>query len=417
MKKFFRALWRMIRGNIVLKIVAVLFAVVLWSYVLGETNPVRTTYVNNVPVKWDNVASLKDKNLAISGNLQDILNTVNVRIQVNQNQYKLVNQQSVHASIDLSTLNGTGEQPLKVNWTTDYGSKLEITPSEVSVYVDKYKEKDVPVKVETAGSVPSDFYADTPVVSPDVIRIGGAMADVSKVVSAICTVNLNGLTDGFSRSYDVKLLDETGAEVDPKLFSNVPSVIINESVQPVKTVPVDVQGSLIGQDSLAPGYEIISVKCDPESVRIVGDKAALDAVSSIQLTIPSIAGFSADAVLPVEYKLPAGVKVLDSASAQVTVNIREISSQQTYKNVTVKLKNVPVGMTAAVDPASVNVTVTAGVPRMSKLLRSQVVPYVDLDGLGPGVYSLPVKFELPDGFVAENFAPGSATVNVTINAK
>lgn len=418
MKKFFSAFWKMFRSNLVLKIIAVLFAVILWSYVLGETNPVRAAWVNDVPVKWENVASLKDKNLAISGNLQDILNTVNVKVQVNQNQYKLVNQQSVHASIDLSTINGTGEQPLKVNWTTDYGAKLEVNPKDITVYVDKYFEKDVPVSVDTAGSVPEGYYADMPKFSPNMVRIGGASTDVNKVVSALYTVGLDGLKESFSRSYEVKLLDEQGGVVDPKMFSTgAPSIIVDQTVQPVKLVPVDVPGSVTGQDGVAPGYEVTSITSDPSTVRIVGDKAVLDTISSVKFDTINVAGYNADQEIPANFVLPEGVKVLDYANAIVTVNVREVSKQQTYEGVSVKIKNVAAGLSAAANPASVDVTVTAGMPRMTKLERSQVVPYVDVDGLKSGTYSLKVMFELPEGFVEENFVSGSAAVSVTIKNK
>jgi YbbR domain-containing protein len=417
-KKFFGALWKLVRSNLVLKIVALLFAVILWSYVLGETNPVRERDVSNVPVTWENVDSLKDKKLAISGNLENILGTVNIRVRVNQNQSRLVNEQNVSASIDLSKVNGTGEQKLQVKPKTEYGTVIEVNPREITVYVDKYKEKDVPISVETTGSVPADYYADPPQFSPDRIRIGGASRDVNRVVSALYTVNLDGLTKGFNRSYEVQLLDEQGGIVDPGLFSTgTPSVIVNQVVEPVKTVEVDVEGSIQGQDNLAPGYELTSVTCEPKKVRIAGDRAVLDTVSSIKLETINVAGYSTDQVIPANYILPEGVRVVDSANAQVSVNIREISEQQVYKNVPLKIKNLPSGMAAAVIPESVDVTVTAGAPHMSKLSRKEVVPYVDVDGLVPGTYSLKVMFELPSGFVAENFVSSSAAVSVTIKNK
>ena len=39
MKKFFNALWGIFRNNLLLKVMAILFAVILWSYVLSETKP------------------------------------------------------------------------------------------------------------------------------------------------------------------------------------------------------------------------------------------------------------------------------------------------------------------------------------------------------------------------------------------
>jgi YbbR domain-containing protein len=63
----------------------------------------------------------------------------------------------------------------------------------------------------------------------------------------------------------------------------------------------------------------------------------------------------------------------------------------------------------------VDVTVLAGVSAMSTLRASDVVPYIDLNGMGEGTYTLNILFELPDGFASENFAPSVTTITVTIS--
>jgi YbbR domain-containing protein len=124
-----------------------------------------------------------------------------------------------------------------------------------------------------------------------------------------------------------------------------------------------------------------------------------------------------DILAPMVFNPPEGVRVLGAENGTITISIREITKTQKYENVPVKIRNMPAGMTAEADPASISVTVTAGTGKMSKLLRAQVVPYVDVDGRGPGTYYLPVRFVLPDGFVEENFKSGTATVTVILRTK
>ena len=50
MRKIWTFIKNSFRKNLLLKIVSVLFAVILWSYVMVETNPVREKTVNNVEI-------------------------------------------------------------------------------------------------------------------------------------------------------------------------------------------------------------------------------------------------------------------------------------------------------------------------------------------------------------------------------
>lgn len=418
MKKFLKAFWKMCRGNLVLKIVAVLFAVILWSYVLSQTNPTRVKDVEDVPVTGENMASLVAKELAISGDLAEILSSVDIRVSISQNDLNNINNKNIKAYVDFSAISGAGTYPLEIKVDLPYGQLISVNPRNITLKVDKNKARPIPVNVITQGSVPVGYYADAPTISPDIINIQGPMTDVQKVLSARCIVNLNGLTEGYSRSCEVELLDAEGNIVDPAPFSGaLPSVIVNLSVLPVKEVDVDVLGSIVGQDSVAPGYEITNTSCNPSKVRIAGEKALLDGIDFVQLFPFSVAGSNTDVITLASFAPPEGIKVLGVDKAEVTVNIREKTQLKTYKGVAIKTKNLSSGMAASISPSSVDVTVMAGVSKMSKLLRSDIIPYIDLDGLKEGTYSLNVYFELPEGFAPENFTPSVLSVNVTIRKK
>ena len=417
MKKYLNMFWRLLRSNLVLKIMALLFAVILWSYVLSEENPTRVSGVNDVAIQYENEEDLTDKGLAISGSLSEILEDVDLRIEVKQSELKYLTNQNVDVYVDLSGIDGTGYYTLDIEADTTYGDVLDINPSEVTLYVDDYVTRTVPVDVEVIGEVPDGYYASEPEITPDVLSISGAKVDVETVSSAVCSIDLTGLTEGYKKSVSVTLLDTEGNPVDENLFSDSFSVIVEQEVLSEKIVPVDVANSILGQDDLATGYEITEITCDPESVQIVGEAATLDEIDSVLLVAYSVSGASEDAVIPLDYDLPEGVQVLDTDKAQVYINIREITGTSDYSDVEIEQKNLSSGLTAVIDEDTVDVTVIAGLSKLSKLSKSDIVPYVDLDGLEPGVYSLDVLFEIPEGFVEENFSASTSTVTVTITEK
>ena len=415
MKKVLNFIWGLLKNNLLLKIMAVLFAVVLWSYVLAQTNPVREQQFNDIRVDYNKV-ELQANGLDISNTLSKIVQTVDVRVEVNQNDIKYVNSSNVTASAKLSGVSSVGEFTFDIEAKSPFGNVVEVSPSTVTLYIDQYVTHSLPVTAEPSGSVPDGYYASDAVFEPDVVTVSGAASDVNLAERAICPIDLTGLTEWTKKSMEVMVLDGEDNALDSKLFSDgLPSVVVGMDILPVKTVPVDVASAIIGQDGLAPGYEIKDIECDPATVRIIGTAEALAGVTSIPLVPYSVSGTSSDVVVPLAYQPPEGITVLDSEYAQVTVTIREKTASQTFKGVGIDVRNLGRGLTAQLSQSEVDVTVLAGVSAMSTLRASDVLPYIDLNGMGEGTYTLNILFELPDGFASENFAPSVTTITVTIS--
>jgi YbbR domain-containing protein len=416
MKTVLKAIWNALRSNLVMKIMALLFAVILWSYVLSIINPERTRTVPDIPVRYENMGHLTDNQFQISKSLSDELGNVKVSVVLKQSELKTFSAKNIDAYVDLSYVTGPGDYPLQVQAKLiGVNGHVQDIPVTVNVHVDRYIPKPVPVAVKTIGSVPDGYYASIPEITPTTVEIKGAQTDVEKVASAVCNVNLTGLTEGFSQNMEIDLLDYEGNIVDKNLFPDIlPSVIVTLNVQSMKTVPIDAKASIIGQDEVASGYEVSDISCEPQKVAIAGDAQTLAGISSISLVPYSVSGKSASESVALDYQLPEGVTVLTQQKAQVTISIRETTKTKTYKDVSIKTKDLGGGLNADISVPKVDVTVMAGVSSISKLSRSDIVPYVDLDGLKAGTYSLKVLFEIPKGFSEENFTASSGTVTVTI---
>ncbi len=114
-----------------------------------------------------------------------------------------------------------------------------------------------------------------------------------------------------------------------------------------------------------------------------------------------------------DFAPPEGVAVLDDDNkAQVTITIREKTASETFEGVDIGIRNLGGGLTAQLAQDEVDVTVLAGVSAMSRLHASDIVPYVNLNGLGVGTHTVDILFEIPKGFASENFtaSAGNATV-------
>ncbi len=413
MKRFFGAAWRMLKKNWLLKIMAIFFAVLLWSYVLGVTNPIRERTIEDISVRFTNVEDLQAKGLAISGSLSELLDTVDARIEIEQTNIKYLNNENVYAYIDLSTINRTGMHTIRITSSSSYGQVLDITPREVTVFVDNLVEKPIPVTAQITGSVAAGYYAADPVIIPDVVLIEGAQVDVEKVVSAVCYIDLTGHTENFRESVDIVLLNENGSAINQNMFKgSVPSVIVEQSIQATKTVPIDISDVLLGADELVAGYELSDISVEPQSVQILGEKSVLDTITSIGLMPFSVSGADKDIITLLDIKLPEGVTLMNEGQVQVYISIIEIVDVKTFEGITVQAKNLDNKLKASFNPTKVDVTVISGVNRLALLFKEDIVPYVDLDGLGVGTHTLNILFDLPEGFLPENVS--SATIQITV---
>jgi hypothetical protein len=82
---------------------------------------------------------------------------------------------------------------------------------------------------------------------------------------------------------------------------------------------------------------------------------------------------------------------------------------QVSANVPVIVKNLGANLTASVTPVTVKVTLKGPLSRLNKL---DIEPLVDVSGLGPGQYILPVQVSVPPD-VTVVIAPMSVTVTLT----
>lgn len=382
---------------------------------MAETNPEREQLMKDIDVRYENYEELKAKKLTISGSLADVLDSIDIRIKVKQEDLKNLRAENIRAYIDLSTINGPGKYTREISVETQFGKVLDKNPSEVKLIVYDYVTRTVPVNVDISGNVPDGYYASEPGITPNVVYISGASIDVEKVASANCSIELSGLTSGYNKSVKVELLDNDGAAIDSKLFGeSVPSVIVTLDVLAKKTVSVDAIGSVLGQGDLAPGYEITDIWALPETADIIGEKSTLDGISKIKLVPYSVSGATEDVVVPLDYNPIEGVSVLSTQKAQISISIREIAETKEFGSVDIQTKNISRGLEAELDINDVDVTVIVGMVKLSALDKSEIVPYIDLEGLEPGVYNLGIQFEILEGFTKDNFTPGQDTVAVTI---
>lgn len=415
-RKCLKAFGQALKNNLGLKIAAVIFAVILWSYVMAETNPPRPKSLENIPVTIQNIESLKARGLTISEDLSKVLKKgVRVNLEVRQKELKLVNEDNVSASIDFATTNGKGEMTFKINGATKYGTVTSVEPKNIQLTVDEYIKKQIPVKCTVKGAGQTGYFVGVPTISPNVIEIIGARKDVEKAASAVCEVDITNKTTSINQSVDVKILDSNGNALDNSVyFENLPSVIVQIDILPIKKVPVNAEGSILNASKVKAGYEIGEIKVEPAEVEIAAEQSVLNGISEVVLSDMDVSGAYENTIFTVKPKALEGVRFLSSDPIQVTVNISQIQSKKSFSDVTVALLNRPPGSKVYLDPETVDVTVSGGIKDIEFIRRNYIKLFVDLSGLSKGTYTLPVHAQNVDTLKTSKLSFSMSEIKVII---
>lgn len=386
-----------IKKNIAIKILALVLAVLLWSYVLVYSGVEREKTVKGVSVYFEGESTLNDENYVIQGDKNAILSDVDVTVKVAVPNAAYVTNNNISATIDLKDIHSAGTHTLKINAVSSTGAQvLAVNPETVDVTVDVLSSVTVPVQAQFEGELPQGYWRGEADLLPSTIVISGPLSEIEKVKQAVCYISLDGKKTSFNSTMRVVLLDANGVVVDDSnFFGELPSVILRMDILPKKTVKLDITSALKGADQLKRNYEIRTVSASPQSVEIAAPQSLLDTINSLQIDSISLQGADTSVILTSNIIAPAGVRLIDATNTEVYVNIGEKVGQELFENVKISVEGLDKNHTCKLETEKATVSVLGPISQTNRLSRSNVKLNIDVTGLDAGTYVLPVQLTLP----------------------
>ncbi len=405
--------------NIGLKIISLIFAMLLWGYVLISENPSRVKTISNVTVNMEGAADLVTRRLTIRGDMESLLDDVSVRVETELTSYADLSAEDVTATVNLSRINSRGTHFLTISATSSTGQVVSVSPSRIEVVVDSLVTRSVPVEVKKTGELPAGYWAGEIGLDRTRVELEGAESDLKGIAKAVGSIDLTGRTEGVNHSMVLTLLDEAGNEVStPDLFGAMPTVIARLDIFASKTVPIDVEGAVIGQDALPEGFEIVSYGVSQgASAQIVGDADVLAGIDALSTEQVDVTGMTEPLKKEVSLLLPDGVRVVGDSRVELTVAIREKRDTVRFDDVPVEIVGLGRRLTAALSEETADIAITGKELIIAGVTRGDIRVYADITGLTEGVHDVKLAVELN----GETFPPDmqyriftAETIQVTI---
>jgi len=379
---------RILSRNTTLIILSVIIAVGLWFEANVEQNPELVQTYKFIPVEVRNT----DPTLVV---LDYSPRSVDLRIRGPAAIVRGLGTGDFRAWVDLTGAKaGAGDYPVQVSLPAGVGLD-EAIPQRVSVTLDTFSRKQVPVVVKTTGTVADGFLAQAAMVDPTDALVEGAQSRISLVQSVVAVVDISGAAGSVSRTVPLQAQDSTGHVVD------------NVTIRPATaslTVPVSALPPPVGMPvrlklagAPAQGYVVAGASIDPASVLVQPDGSTASArIIEVDMPPVDVTGATSDLERSVSLMTAPGVLKIDPAQVTVKVSIIKGVSKK-FAGVRVVPVNLAPGLKADVTPAAVDVYVAGPASAMRRVDASQISVSVDTSGLTPGRYVVPLSITTPDG--------------------
>lgn len=365
--------------NLTIKAISLLLAVLLWIFVSNVQNPTREREFRTVPLTYKGL----EKPLAVVR----IPAQVTVRVRGNADQVDSMGIRDLIAYVDLSGV-GPGTKSLEIKLSAPPGVQVvSIIPQKVSVTVDEWQTKQVPVNIEYMGKLAKNYRALGPVLKPQKVVVKGPRSLLQKIDQVFVNVDLKNSTQDIQETLPVQVrqsggeFGHGGIEVDPRV---VEIRIPVQEILPTKKVAIK---PVVTGQPLA-GYKVEAVVATPSFVTVVGLSTELDKIDALETVPIDITGKQREFKQQAAVSLPKGIQLVKEEKTLVTVQIvpNTVGNIEggILTGVSVSIHNANPTNKVTLTPNKVDVTWTGQQDPNLEL-------WVDVANLSPGVHQVLVQ--------------------------
>lgn len=285
-----------------LKILSVLLAIFMWTFVINSTNPTVNKTFRNIPVVIKNQDGLEKSGYVIIDNDQTY--TTNIKLKGTREKLVGLKPTNIYASIDIANLS-EGVQSLEIKVDTPSGISVEeLEPEDIALNIQKVIEKTLPVNPVINDKIKDGRIADVNEITPANITVKGPASLINKVDRAEVRIDYMSLLDGKIHNVPIKVLDRSGKVIEDINISH-DDINISFIVYETKKVPIKVATT----GFIDSNYMEISREVSPDTIVIKGKESLIRDVEEINTKPININRLRGTVSGEVKLDLPEGIEV------------------------------------------------------------------------------------------------------------
>lgn len=397
---------KLFTNNLPWKIFSLALATMLWLFVINTQNPLQPREIRDIPVNIRGLSELEARGFVIQ-NEEELRNTT-VRVAVRGPRLEIdriqANKSLIDVTLDLTpyidTLSDEVESTERI---AAFDAKTKLSGVSVesmkpkTTYIVFEKEKTVTKRIvpNIIGEGVNQYLA--PIVKPSTIEISGPKSKIDSIQDVFVDINVDQFSeDALSFNEEIKVLDKEGNEVTG-IKKSPQFAQVTLPIGTKKRVPLEAQF----KGTLPSGYIQTNTLISPKEITIVGKPELVNNIHSIKLEpIPLDNMIQTDAI-KVNYMLPDEIECIDDIEDKILVTV-EIQKESTYeyrlptKDLNIQTIGLPKNYKYEILQDTLQIILGGTAEKLLVFDPKALVPVINLSGLAPGEYSIPVQIAIPE---------------------
>lgn len=257
-----------------LKVMSLIFAIILWSYVKGEANFISSTNFKNIEVTYDGLSRLKERNLTIISPKES---TVDVKLQGYNSYMRNVTRDGIVAKVDVSKLTeGEHSVPINVSYIDLGISVTNTTPRRIPFKIDKVLDEKTEANIVFLNKLEKGLTLGD--LNKQVnVKVKGPSTYVNKIKKIDAYIDLSDITQTTSIEAEIFAYDDAG-KIIKEVEVTPASIKVDLPILKSKTVPIKLKfNENTNKNIVTSDFSI-----EPSSVTIRGNSDVIDSINFIE---------------------------------------------------------------------------------------------------------------------------------------
>ena len=329
--------------NLDLKILAIVFAIILWLIVVNIDDPVKSNTFSGIEVQILNAEELEKQGLCYD--VLDNTNIVSVTVSGRRSVIEEINRENIIATADMKDLSSMNTLTVKVTSNKSAGDLDTIKANEnnVRLNIEPLSKVTKRLVVETNGIPAENYVLGARTLGLTQVEVSGPESIVNTIETAKVTVDVDNASSTVSASSRIILCDKSGAKVDTqRLTLSNTSVSITQEILYSKAVDINYQFSGRPEEGYAMTGDVLA---DRTSVLIQGRKSLVESINAINVRGEelSVEGESSNKTVEVDLDdyLPPTVE-LSEKNFDGKVSVTAIIRRETHLDVVTNTINIKI---------------------------------------------------------------------------
>ena len=411
-------------NNIGLKLLAFIFAFMLWLLVVNIDDPVGSKTFENIPVTIEHSEVVTQDQRSYQ--VLDGTDTVSVSVSATRSVLEKISAENIVATADMRQLYLESQIPIEITIPGYEFESATASPRNVQVKIEQNKSDTFPITVTTTGTVRDGYVLGTVQADPERVTVNGPESVIDQISKVVAEVNVSGLSSDSSIDATLTYYDADNNEISAEQLANnlgTTGVKVNVTLYHTARIPVTVDTSGV---TAADGYTISEVSWTPEEIQLAGEEDVLEALKEIRIPADAIDITSisqrTEKTVDITPYLPEETRLVDENGNNILVTARVAKEGTKSFDIpvgSITVNNLDDDLTISGYGSGDDLEVHIGGPQaqLDSLELGDLSVSIDLKSCTKaGEYEVPVTITLPSD-ASDCSVETSVTVKVTLEQR